>query len=134
MKNRIIFLLALSASISCGYAVRATSPNMAFCQSESLDTPPGEKIMLLGDLMLGINPNAIEASVTEDAVYIQFNQSFGNVSISLYNASNNLIYNGVVDTSMQQFVVIPFTSSVSGTYTVTLNNATGYAEGEFNKD
>ena len=98
------------------------------------DLPHGyEELELYGNLMFGIGPNAINAGVGEDAVYIQFNQSFGYVAISLYNESGVLIYNDVVDTGVQQSVVIPINNVSSGSYLLELNNAAGYAEGFFDR-
>ena len=131
MKSKTFLILMYSAIISCGYAVHASIPNDVLVQSESLDTPPGEKIILLGELLLGTNPNAIEASVTDDAVYVQFNQSFGSVSISLYNSTNELIYGNIVNTDVQQLVIIPITNIATDYYTLELNNALGGAEGGF---
>jgi hypothetical protein len=91
-----------------------------------------DEIELIGKLDFNAGPDDIEAGATDNAVYIQFNRSFGNVNITLYNATGNIIYNCVVDTSMQQLVVIPITSMVSGTYTVVLSNANGIVEGDFN--
>ena len=84
--------------------------------------------------MYGINPNAIVAGANDNSVYIGFNQSFGNVNISIYNGMGGLVYSTVVDTSVQSVVIIPFTSAASGSYTVELNNANGYADGDFEKD
>lgn len=134
MKTRTFIILMFSAIISCGYAVHASGPSNALVQSESLDTPPGEKIILMGNLMTGTGPNSIEASVTEEAVYVQFNQSFSNVSITIYNGNNLVVYSTVVDTSIQQTVIIPFSAVAADTYTVELNNATGYAEGDFERN
>ncbi len=103
--------------------------------SEVADPPQGfEKIDLHGDLMLNHGPNAVVAGANENSVYIGFNQDFGNVSISIYNAAGNLVYSTVVNTSVQQVVIIPFTSAASGTYTVELSSANGYADGDFNKN
>ena len=87
-----------------------------------------------GKLNYNAGPDDIEAGATDNAVYLYFNQNFGNVSISLYSPMGLLVYNSVVDTSMQQLVVIPIASSVSGTYTVVLDNANGYAEGDFERN
>ena len=84
--------------------------------------------------MLGINPNAIVAGASDDAVYIGFNQSFGNVNISIYNGMGGLVYSTVVNTDVQQVFIIPFSGVASGSYTVELSSANGYAEGEFDKD
>ena len=84
--------------------------------------------------MFSINPNAIVAGASDDAVYIGFNQSFGNVNISIYSGMGGLVYSTVVNTSVQSVVIIPFTSAASGSYIVELNSADGYAEGDFDKD
>lgn len=93
-----------------------------------------ERIVLDGTLMYGVNPQAIEAAVDDYAVYIQFNQSFGNVSISLYNQSGILIHSSEVDSSAQQQIVIPFINSTSGTYTLIIENNNGWVEGDFVQD
>ena len=103
--------------------------------NEIVDPPQGyEEIALQGSLMFGVNPNAIVAGSSEDAVYIGFNQSFGNVNISIYNGMGGLVYNTVVNTDVQQVFIIPFSGVASGSYIVELNSANGYAEGEFDKD
>lgn len=84
--------------------------------------------------MLGINPNAIVAGVSDVDIYLGFNQSFGNVNISIYNGMGGLVYSTVVNTDVQQVVIIPFNAAASGTYTVELSNANGYADGEFDHD
>jgi hypothetical protein len=40
----------------------------------------------------------------------------------------------VVNTNVQQVVIIPFNAAASGSYIVELSNANGYAEGEFDHD
>lgn len=103
--------------------------------NEIVDPPQGyEEIALQGSLMFGVNPNAIVAGSSEDAVYIGFNQSFGNVNISIYNGMGGLVYNTVVNTNVQQVVIIPFTSAANGSYIVELSNAFGYADGEFERN
>lgn len=134
MKNKTIIIIGISALISFGIVAKATSPKNVILQCETTDTPPGTKIILQGDLLFGINPDAIEASVNDDAVYIQFNQSFGYVSIKLYNENNSLIYTDVVNSSAQSQVVIHILGSINGTYTLVLENATGYAEGHFEQE
>ena len=91
-------------------------------------------INLHGELMYNIGPNAIVAGANDNAVYIGFNQSFGNVNISIYNGMGGLVYNTVVNTDVQQVIIIPFTSAASGSYIVELSNANGYADGDFDKN
>ncbi len=127
----IIALCALGLCIGETHAINTTS--LAPINTwEIADPPQGyEKIHLHGTLMLGIGPNAVVAGASDNAVYIGFNQDFGNVSISIYNSIGGLIYNTVVNTAVQSVVIIPITTAASGTYTVEINNATDYAEGDF---
>lgn len=102
---------------------------------ESSNVPHGyDEIVLRGQLMLGVGPNAIEAGASDDEIYIQFNQSFGSVSITIYNSSNLVVYSTVVDTSVQQVAIIPFANASADAYTMVLNHADDYAEGDFEKN
>lgn len=132
MKKNIVLILFMGF-----IALNATATQVAFFETfpvsdEANNMPNGfDKINLLGTLMLGVGPNAIEAGASDNAVYIGFNQSFGNVNISIYNSIGSLVYSTVVNTDVQQIFIIPFSGIASGTYTVELNNADGYAEGDF---
>ena len=83
--------------------------------------------------MYGTNPNAIQARTRDNIVYLQFNQSFGNINVLIYNSAGCLVYSNTVDTSVQPTLIIPITGNDNGTYLIELNNANGYAEGEFEK-
>ncbi len=132
MKAKHLFLLGLCAFFFNNQTVLANDKNKVLCYEEPDHLPTGaDRIVLHGELMLNIGPNAIEAGATEDAVYIYFNQSFGNVSIAIYSNTEGLVYNTVADSSVQQLVVIPLTRATNGAYIIELNNASGYAEGEF---
>ena len=103
--------------------------------SEIADPPQGfDKTFLLGDLMYNASPNAVVAGANENSIYIGFNQDLGNVSINIYNEAGLLIYSTVVNTSVQQVVIIPITFATTGTYTVELSSTNGYADGDFNKN
>lgn len=137
MKKKTLILTGLCALGLFTWEVQAFSPKQVLVKMDKEDNhipSTAERIRLQGKLDINTGPDDIEAGATEQAVYLYFNQSFGNVSISLYNATGLLIYNCVVDTSMQQFVVIPITSTESGTYTVELSNANGYVEGDFERN
>ena len=135
MKKHIFLLLIMGF-----FSVNASITRASFFETapivSSKDDMPSEleRIDLHGDLMLNVGPNAIEAGVSDDEVYIQFNQNFGNVSITIYNGNNLVVYSTVVDTSVQQVVIIPFTTAAVDNYTVVLNNANGYVEGDFDKN
>lgn len=137
MKKKVLILTGLCAIGLCTWKAQATNPQQVLINMDMEDNhiPSGaEQIKLKGKLDFNAGPDDIEAGATDNTVYLYFNQNFGNVSISLYNAMGNLIYNSVVDTSMQQLVIIPITSTISGNYTVVLDNANGYAEGDFERD
>ncbi len=127
----IIALCALGLCIGKTHAIN-TASLATINKMDIADPPQGyEKIILHGTLMYSISPNAVVAGASDNAVYIGFNQDFGNVSISIYNGAGLVVYSTVVDTSVQQVVIIPITSAASGTYTVELSNAFGYADGDF---
>lgn len=130
----IIALCALGLCIGETHAINTTS--LAPINTwEIADPPQGyEEINLQGTLMYGISPNAVVAGASDNAVYIGFNQDFGLVNISIYNSMGGLVYSAVVNTSVQQVVIIPITTAASGTYTVVLDNANGYAEGDFERN
>ena len=136
MNKKVLFLIVFCALSMFTWEASAINYLSApIINSEIADPPQGfEKIDLLGDLMLNHGPNAVVAGANENSVYIGFNQDFGNVSITIYNGTGLVVYSTVVDTSVQQVVIIPITTAASGTYTVVLDNANGYAEGDFERN
>lgn len=114
---------------------QAASPKTAFVYDSIKGIPHGyEEIELRGLLATMVGPNAIEAGANDNDIYIGFNESFGNVNISIYNAMGGLVYSTVVNTDMQQTIIIPFANVLSGSYTVEVSNANGSVEGDFHKD
>ena len=63
---------------------------------------------------------------------VSFHQNFGYVSVILIG-DGGAVYNQTINTSVQQTVYIPLAGALSGRYTLILNNANGYAEGDFEK-
>ena len=137
MKEKILFLAILCAVGFCKWEVQAMNSNhvtIIYMYKED-NVPTGyEEIVLQGKLDCNAGSNAIVAGANESSVYIHFNQSFGNVNISIYNVMGGLVYSTVVNTDVQQTIIIPFFNVLSGTYTVELSNANGYVEGDFDKD
>lgn len=136
MDKKVFLLSGLCAVSLCTLNVQASVPKQLPINMEMKDNhiPIGaEEIKLRGRLDFSAGFDDIEAGATQNNVYLYFNHSFGNVSISIYNECGILFYTCVVDTSMQQYVVIPILSTAPGTYTVVLDNATGFAEGDFEK-
>lgn len=138
MKTKVLLFVSLMALNFCSWGAQAmnTVSSPALIHNSDVGDPPAgyEKIELLGDLMLKIGPNVIVAGASDDAVYIGFNEDLGNVNICIYNDMGGLVYSTMVNSGMQSVVIIPFSSVASGTYIVELNNANGYADGDFEKD
>lgn len=135
MKTKLLLLVSLCAISLGAWKVQAGNPEMTIKCFMEINVPTGyDEIDLHGELMYNTVPNAIVAGANDNSVYIGFNENFGNVNISIYNGMGGLVYSTVVDTSVQSVVIIPFTSAASGSYTVELSNANGYADGDFEKE
>ena len=133
MKKKILLIGVLCAFGLCTWEAQALNyTSTPVIEGVMTDPPQGyEKIELQGSLMYGINPNAIIAGASDDAVYIGFNEDLGNVNISIYNDMGGLVYSTMVNTGVQSVIIIPFGGVASGTYIVELNSADGYADGDF---
>lgn len=119
----IVFLFTITIS----NGIKSANP--------SDDTPPNyNPIELKGKLDVNAGPSDIDAYADANTVYVVFHCNFGYVNITLYNELGLSVYSDVVDTSVQQTVIIPITGAPSGDYILVLENANGYAEGEFNKE
>ena len=90
-------------------------------------------IVLQGKLDLNHSSNDVDAYFNQNSVYIYFNGTFGNVSVSLYNETGVMIYNNVVNTNAEMLLIIPISFFSSGTYLLLMESLTGYVEGEFEK-
>ena len=135
MKRKILILTSLCIISLLTWKTQAMNIEPTPIDNVESSIPYGyEEIELRGTLATNTGPNGTLAGVSDDAVYIEFNQDFGNVNISIYNSTGGIVYNTVVNSSMQSVVIIPFSTAASGTYTVELNNANGYADGDFEKN
>ena len=136
--KKVLFLAGLCALGLCTFDAQAGTYKHAPVNMGVYDNhiPSGaEKIVLKGKLDYNAGPDDIEAGATQDAVYLYFGQSFGYVSVSLYSPEGHLVHSCVVDTSVQQYVTIPVANnSGNGAYYLALDAATGFAEGEFEKN
>ena len=131
MKKTLILIgLFISSFLTLG--AWTANPETIFRYNMGMTLPHGyEEIELRGDLAYNVGPNAIEAGVSDEAVYIQFNQSFGSVSISLYDSANNCVYGSTVNTTVQSIVIFPINNLSDGVYILEINNASGSSEGGF---
>ena len=94
------------------------------------DSPLKTMIILNGDLAISAGPESIEASYRDNSVQVSFHQSFGYVGIMLMSETGKVVYNNTVNTSVQRSIHIPLPCTPSGRYTLMINNANGYAEGD----
>ena len=135
MKKKVIILAGLCTLGLCAWTSQVVNPLTSSTITMEYNVPSGYEIIVLqGSLMLSVGPNTIVAGASEDAVYIGFNQIFGNVNITIYNGMGSIVYRNVIDTNMQREYFIPFSGYANGTYTLELDNTTGYADGIFERD
>lgn len=107
--------------------LQANTPETTSIVQKNNDVPHGyEQIELQGSLMLSVGPTSIDAGVNDNSIFIQFNQNLGNVIVTIYNPSGSTVYSGMVNTAVQQLLVIPVTFSSEGIYTIVLENASDY--------
>lgn len=132
MNTKTLIMAGLCLLGVCGDTVCAPKTTSIIIGTTNL--PHGyDKIHLQGSLVLSLGPNSVEAGVNDNSIFIQFNQNLGNVIVTIYNPSGSTVYSGMVNTAVQQLLVIPVTFSSEGIYTIVLENATGYADGDFDK-
>lgn len=134
--NKTVLLSFGLCMLSLGAGnIQASNPNTISLNQTTIDVPHGyEEIELKGSLMLNSGPNAVEAGVNENSVYIQFNQNLGYVNVTIINPYGWTIYNDVVNTAVQQILVVPISFTAEGIYTIILDNADDYADGDFEKN
>ena len=101
---------------------------------ETSTNPPGDNsvIAMYGDIDCSYGPNSVEAYFNSNMVVVCFHQNFGCVNIILIGGGNT-IYNGNVNTAVQQTVYIPIAGAPSGSYTLILDNTNGGCVGNFEK-
>lgn len=136
MKKNVLILASLCALCLFTWQARAVNVERpAITIIDEVDNVPSgyEAIYLQGKLSYSTGPNDVVAGANKNSVYLHFNQNCGNVSISIYNAEGNLVYNSVVDTSLQRTFIIPITGSSNGIFSVVLDNSAGFAEGDFDR-
>lgn len=134
MKNKKLLLIILGVfsllSLQAMPILHLDSPT----QSVVYDRPPNyTDIELNGSFVYNHGPNAVEAYADGDFVYICFNQNFGYVNIIIMTELGVTIYDNTINTAVQSTCIIPISGFNTGTYTLILNDANDYAEGDFIK-
>lgn len=97
---------------------------------ESDNAPDRTEIELQGNLLYNHGPNSVKAFVCTDYVQICFHRNLGYVNITLMNEAGSIVYNNTLNIAVQKTLHITLSDS-SGNYTLILDNANGYAEGDF---
>ena len=135
MNRKSILLLGLCIIGLCAWEAQAVNINHISLGIVEDNDPTGyEMINLHGSLLLGTGPNDIEAGASDNAVYIHFKRNFGFVSINIINEMGGTVYHTVVNTAVQPTLIIPFSGMNSGSFILSIDNADGYVEGEFEQD
>lgn len=133
MKTKWLTLIVLSLISLVTMQAMTNAHHDAPEQIEISAIPPNmTEIDLHGDLDCSYGPDSVEAYYNSNMVVVCFHQNFGYVNIILIGGGNT-IYNGNVNTAVQQTVYIPIAGAPSGSYTLILNNTNGGCEGNFEK-
>jgi hypothetical protein len=122
----LLNMLALGASAN----VKLTTP----MKSVNGDIPPNKTgVVLNGDLEFNSGSNSVEAYTDGEYLYIDFYQNFGYVNILIMSELGGIAYDNIVNTAVQTAYIIPCSGFITGKYTLILNNANGYAAGDFSE-
>ncbi|MCR5037051.1 MAG: DUF3244 domain-containing protein [Bacteroidales bacterium] len=123
MKLKLFTLIIFGFCNMVAMNAMSYSDNAIPKRIETSDVPPNmTEIELHGTLAYNPGPNTVEAYYNSNMVVVCFHQNFGYVNIILIGGGNT-IYNGNVNTALQQTVYIPIAGTPSGSYTLILNNA-----------
>ncbi len=132
MKKKFIFIVLSVLSVMAMQAMPIVCEDLPEQIKKTVIPPNMTEIILQGTLDCIPGPNSVEAYYNSNMVVVCFHQNFGYVNILLIGGGNT-IYNGNVNTAVQQTVYIPIAGAPSGSYTLILNNANGGYEGDFEK-
>ena len=89
MKKKTLFFACFCAFSLCTWKVQALNFEQHSIITMEDNVPTGYEVIVLQGTLMDM-PNAVVAGANENSVYIHFNQSLGNINISIYNAANNL--------------------------------------------
>lgn len=131
MKKLLALILAGLLSAGAIEAVAISHQEIQYQIGTPTDPPDNTPIVLFGLLDYGVGTNSVEAYYGNNCVIVYFHQNFGYVNITLISETGSVVYNNTVNTAVQQTFYIPLSGTSSGNYTLVLDNANGYAEGEF---
>jgi hypothetical protein len=84
-----------------------------------------------GPVPLAMDYLPVSVTIDESNLSLFFDSSVGDATITVYDSSNNVVYQEVVDTDSTAEVFIPVTSWSAGDYTVRISYGTTNLVGYF---
>lgn len=95
-----------------------------------------EVLLFINPTLPGPKPHSltfipVSATISETELSVYFESSVGDAIITVYDASNEVVYQQTVDTDSTREVYIPSGTWVSGNYTITVSYGTTDLIGEF---
>jgi Flp pilus assembly secretin CpaC len=73
----------------------------------------------------------VSASEDNSELAVYFEEAVGDATITVYDASNQVVYQEVIDTDSQSAAIIDISAWSSGDYTLTISYGTTNLIGEF---
>lgn len=92
--------------------------------------PPGNPIPPQPGLD-SFNMYPVTATEDNEELAVYFEEAVGDATITVYNASNQVVYQDVIDTDSQSAAIIDISTWSSGDYTLTISYGTTNLIGEF---
>lgn len=77
-----------------------------------------------GPIPSSVTFNSVSATISETELAVYFESYVGDATITVYDSSDNVVYQEVVDTDSTPEVYVPVTSWSSGDYTITISYGT----------
>ena len=115
MKEKIYLLMLLI----CCFSMTPTAMNMESCDTK-------EELDLSGNLETGKQRSLIkpvQAFISDQSIEVDFNAGLGIIEVSVYDETENMVYQQSVMTFAGQVVTIDISSFDQGKYTIQLMNA-----------
>ena len=132
MLKQIILSVIIIVSVVIGsYATSPSNSQISGSKSTEITTRDMEKaIFLYGQLFSGgvRASDIIDAYISSATLRVEFRDIIGNVEVEIVNSSGNLVYDTVVNTVLEERLIVPVAGWTSDTYTVYFiaSHGTGY--------
>lgn len=117
--KRSIFFIAFFLFLICGWV--SAAEEIVLVKNPPPDPPPSTLTFEL----------PVSATISETQLAVYFDSSVGDATITVYDASNQVVYQETVDTNSTSEVYISSGTWASGNYTITISYDTTNLIGEF---